>query len=365
MRSTLLTRVRPALRDVSVFGGRACPPADAHRLFAEAIDRIRRLDFDCPPNEPTPRGYYGRLLDEPSPAQREEVSRRIRYVLDVCSFGDCDPRGAAILEAGSGFGVGLVLLACLGAQKACGVEIVPWMVEHARRAAAQLPAPLAERVEPVVGTVVALPFADGQFDAVLSLEAISHYLDYRPFIAEAHRVLRPGGVLVVSDGNNGLNPWIRRSTLELWASHELDVPSAPPDKPWLFVAKRQEIAREAVSGLSDAEAHAIALRTAGFVRAEVVEAARRYVEEGVLPDSPYRRGRLSVHPDHEMVMERLFDPFTLANEIESFGFEARLRGHWAGASGRRSHRLADRVLGLLTPITIFTARGFRIAAVKR
>jgi hypothetical protein len=63
-------------------------------------------------------------------------------------------------------------------------------------------------------------------------------------------------------------------------------------------------------------------------------------------------------------MERLFDPFELGRRIERHGFRVKVRGYWGGASGRRSLRAANAMLAALTPITMRTARAFRIAAYK-
>ena len=45
-----------------------------------------------------------------------------------------------------------------------------------------------------------LAFADGSFDAVVAIESFCHAPDKRVFLGEAHRVLKPGGRLVVFDG---------------------------------------------------------------------------------------------------------------------------------------------------------------------
>jgi SAM-dependent methyltransferase len=44
-----------------------------------------------------------------------------------------------------------------------------------------------------------LPFAAGSFDGVISVEAAFHFPSRARFFAESHRVLRPGGVLSMSD----------------------------------------------------------------------------------------------------------------------------------------------------------------------
>lgn len=44
-----------------------------------------------------------------------------------------------------------------------------------------------------------LPFADGSFDGVISVEAAFHFSSRARFLAEAFRVLRSGGVLTMSD----------------------------------------------------------------------------------------------------------------------------------------------------------------------
>ena len=46
-----------------------------------------------------------------------------------------------------------------------------------------------------------LPFSDGEFDAVVSLEGIEHVLNPEALFAEFARILKPGGMLVLSTPN--------------------------------------------------------------------------------------------------------------------------------------------------------------------
>lgn len=54
-------------------------------------------------------------------------------------------------------------------------------------------------LETVQGTADWLPLADGSVDAVLMVDALHHFPDHERCLAEAARVLAPGGVLVVCE----------------------------------------------------------------------------------------------------------------------------------------------------------------------
>jgi SAM-dependent methyltransferase len=43
-----------------------------------------------------------------------------------------------------------------------------------------------------------LPYADGQFDLVVVIDALEHQADDRAFVAELRRIIRPGGALVIN-----------------------------------------------------------------------------------------------------------------------------------------------------------------------
>ncbi|WPB81813.1 class I SAM-dependent methyltransferase [Archangium violaceum] len=62
-----------------------------------------------------------------------------------------------------------------------------------------------------------LPYADGRFDLVLSMDVIEHLPRPEPWLAELVRVLRPGGTLFLTTPNYGsfsLLPWIEKTVLE-------------------------------------------------------------------------------------------------------------------------------------------------------
>jgi SAM-dependent methyltransferase len=337
--------------------------------FAAAVESARDVPFvSAGPQIPGPKDYYPALLGDDEQLRTSGIRKEIRYLRDVFEgAGLLDLSESEVLEVGAGYGLGLIGVACLGARRAVGVELLSRAVDWATHVSQVLPQELRDRLEFDRGSANELPLADESVDVVLSLEAISHYLDYKPFLHEAQRVLRPGGTLIVSDGNNGLNPLIRRRTIALWASHE-EPPGAgrtrPHDYPFHFVDRRRELIEQVYPQIAADDALALALRTSGMVRAEVLDAARVYVEDGALPNRPYERAQLTVHPIEDMVMERLFNPYALARELREYGFRTRVRGHWGGASQRPLLRLANRALVSVTPLTIVTARAFRITATK-
>jgi SAM-dependent methyltransferase len=49
----------------------------------------------------------------------------------------------------------------------------------------------------------ALPYADGSFDTVVSMDVIEHVLDPVPWLLEARRVLKPSGTLFLTTPNYG------------------------------------------------------------------------------------------------------------------------------------------------------------------
>lgn len=109
------------------------------------------------------------------------------------------PARARILDAGCGTGGFLTRL------RAARPEADLFGLEYAAVAAARAAAKAGAHV--AAGTINALPFPDGAFDAVASLDVLCHRgVDQACALAELHRVLRPGGLLVL---NLPAHEWLR------------------------------------------------------------------------------------------------------------------------------------------------------------
>ncbi|MBK5276537.1 MAG: methyltransferase domain-containing protein [Desulfuromonadales bacterium] len=107
------------------------------------------------------------------------------------------PDGARVLEVGCGTGaVSRELARRPGIGQVIGVDPSPVFLAAARTSAENLP-----NLEFVEGDGRALPFQDNCFDALIFHTTLSHVPEPQAALAEAFRVLRPGGVLAVFDGN--------------------------------------------------------------------------------------------------------------------------------------------------------------------
>ena len=137
---------------------------------------------------------------EASPADRP--GDRPRLLSHVGRWGRARrwlPEAArTVVDVGSAFGYGTAALTGTGRsrRRVIGVEPDP---AHIREAARRYP-----WVPVLQGDAAALPFDDSSVDAVVMLDVLEHLPEPRDALAEAHRVLRPDGVIVISVPHRGL-----------------------------------------------------------------------------------------------------------------------------------------------------------------
>ena len=139
--------------------------------------------------------------------------------------------GEKVLDIGSGPGLLAAELAEEGAD-VLGVDPSESMLAMARRREAP-----RTRFEP--GDALALPVADGSFDAAVSTQVLEYVEDVAGALREAHRALRPGGRLLVLDTDwdsivwHSADPDRMRRVLAAWDAHLAD-PHLPRRLPGLL-----------------------------------------------------------------------------------------------------------------------------------
>ncbi|MBU4234007.1 MAG: methyltransferase domain-containing protein [Proteobacteria bacterium] len=139
------------------------------------------------------QGYSQELIKNFPP----EVLADFCGVGNPFSLGHLNP-GDAVLDIGCGAGVdSLVAAHLVGAGgRVVGLDVTAAMVERARASLARLG---LVNVTFQVGEAEALPFPDAAFDALISNGVFNLTLNKDKALKEAHRVLKPGGRLMLAD----------------------------------------------------------------------------------------------------------------------------------------------------------------------
>jgi ubiquinone/menaquinone biosynthesis C-methylase UbiE len=129
---------------------------------------------------------YGSVVPLPDPRLDRKFAR-------ICALVRRHLPCEAFLDAGCGDGRYLAALDAELPERVAGVDISERILDTAR---ARVP-----RADFRQANLESLPFADGEFDLVLSSQVIEHVVDAAAALRELVRVLQPGGTLVLSTDN--------------------------------------------------------------------------------------------------------------------------------------------------------------------
>ncbi|MGV3628285.1 MAG: class I SAM-dependent methyltransferase [Betaproteobacteria bacterium] len=142
--------------------------------YNETMAQFNAADFNTP---------QGRELERRQAVARQRLSRIAVLLGKVAT----DIR---VLDVGCSRGQ-FVAAAIAAGYRAEGVEPAPRIAEAARAAGVPVRTGLLEEQH----------FPDGSFDALTLFEVIEHLREPLPLLAECRRVLKPGGILLVSTAN--------------------------------------------------------------------------------------------------------------------------------------------------------------------
>ena len=172
--------------------------------------------------------HFGYYRAGANPLRRESMLEQmnVEVLARLCLADNPEPM---LLDLGCGLGATLRSIARrLPHARLLGLTRVPWQVEHAH--ALNVAAGCEERVRVIQGDYEDTILPSGGFDGAYALESSchGHGADKSALLSEAHRLLRPGGRLVVADGflsdgrfSSAVQQRIYRRLCECWVIEEL------------------------------------------------------------------------------------------------------------------------------------------------
>lgn len=172
LKDTTLQVAEGALRRCTACGQLLSRASEAR--YSETMAQFNAADFNAP---------RGRELERRQFVARQRLSR-IAVLLGK------SPRDIHVVDVGCSRGQ-FVAAAIAAGYRAEGVEPAPRIAEAARAAGVPVRTGLLEEQS----------FADNTFDALTLFEVIEHLRTPLPLLAECRRVLKPGGVLLISTAN--------------------------------------------------------------------------------------------------------------------------------------------------------------------
>jgi cyclopropane fatty-acyl-phospholipid synthase-like methyltransferase len=172
--------------------------------------------------------HFGYYRTGTNPLRRESMLEQMNVEV-LARLRLADNPEPMLIDLGCGLGATLRSFARrLRHARLLGLTRVPWQVERVH--ALNVAAGCEERVRVIQGDYEDTILPSGSFDGAYALESSCHAsgADKSAFLLEAHRLLRPGGRLVVADGflsdgrfASAVQQRIYRRLCECWVIEEL------------------------------------------------------------------------------------------------------------------------------------------------
>ena len=256
--------------------------------------------------------YFRHMLHKP--AAFDTYFEEIQYIARIGALT------GHVLDLAAGFGVTAICLRSLGVERITCMDLQETKVRTARKLADLIQ---SDGMSFKLGNAIHTSFEDNFFDGVLIKDAASHFSHPSSVYAEAARILRPGGRLVIWDDRNALNRRVRFATQQIWETSETGSPEelAQFGMQKSLTQMRLEYLRGRFPDLDSLTVNTLANQTRGYTY-NMLDRVVHSIREG-------KRIELEplaacVNPENEMAQEQLIDPLKLAKQLSRFGFSARV-----------------------------------------
>lgn len=163
------------------------------------LDRLRLPGLGGWSEDPLWASFYDWSVEHPRAGGafwRLGIGSDLRRLYAAAAEIGRQPSGSAVLDIPCGGGVALRGLRPGQGVRYVAADISPTMLDRTLAAARERG--VADQVEPQVADVGALPFADGEFDLVVSFTGLHCFPDPHRAVLEMGRVTHAGGVLTGS-----------------------------------------------------------------------------------------------------------------------------------------------------------------------
>jgi SAM-dependent methyltransferase len=165
-----------------------------------------------------------------------------------------------------------------------------------------------------------LDIPSNSVDFILANEVISHInpslLDI--FYSECARILKVGGELVISDGNNFSHYPTRCDLIDWYCAWDHGTSKEFANN---YEKQRFAMLRRALKArrIPEEKLQYYARNTSGLFGDRLIETVRRAEDEGIFTERPHRPGVPPIHPVYGVAMERAFYPLQVEMSLRTYG----------------------------------------------
>ncbi len=299
----------------------------------------------------------------------------IRKVKRICDITGSENK--SVIELGCGLGVDAIILALLGARKVTALDYSEDNIRMINNMVKIIDDPVVfEKLILVSGDACNTGLEYGKYEVIQIIDMISHCQDLYKLVSEIRRVAKPGCIVYVLDGNNGLKLREKKNILRIQNIAE-NGPLEEAHKHGkcigiksTYISTRKEIIKNYNDSLDNDTLEKLAQKTSGLYDKQIISFVDNFLEGKdaninriSFPDvcvvNPFYR-----NPINGMWPEVAFHPFKLKKFMTDNGIPTRMLPYKHDVmSGGFTGFLKRCIAGLIKytyPASIFFAPGFEL-----